>query len=76
MAFVYRSTRTNFSDRNKISIGPGEYNEEFSKTQGRLLHKNNLKYSTIIKNSKNPLIIPFNTTSKRSKLFEGNNLVG
>ena len=73
MAFVYRSTRTNFSDRNKISIGPGEYNEEFSKTQGRLLHKNNLKYSTIIKNSKNPLIIPFNTTSKRSKLFEGNN---
>ena len=73
MAFVYRSTRTNFSDRNRISIGPGEYDAELSKTQGRLLHKNNMKYSTIIKNSNNPQIIPFNTTSQRSKLFEGNN---
>ena len=73
MAFVYRSTRTNFSDRNRISIGPGEYDAELSKTQGRLLHKNNMKYSTIIKNANNPQIIPFNTTSQRSKLFEGNN---
>ena len=72
MAFVYRSTRTNFSERNKIAIGPGEYDEELSKTQGRLLHKNNIKYSTIIKNTKTPIIIPFNTTSQRSKMFEGN----
>ena len=71
MAFVFRSTRTNFEDKNKISIGPGEYDEELSKTQGRLLHKNNMKYSTIIKNTKSPIIIPFNTTSQRSKLFEG-----
>ena len=71
MAFVYRSTRTNFQEKNKISIGPGEYDEELSKTQGRLLHKNNMKYSTIIKNTKAPIIIPFNTTSQRSKLFEG-----
>ena len=66
MAFVYRSTRTNFQERNRISIGPGEYDEEFSKTQGRLLHMNNLKYSTIMKNTKTPVIIPFNTTSQRS----------
>ena len=71
MAFVYRSTKTNFQEKNKISIGPGEYDEELSKTQGRLLHKNNMKFSTIIKNTKTPIIIPFNTTSKRSKLFEG-----
>ena len=73
MAFVYRSSRENISERNKISLGPGEYDEEFSKTQGRLLHKNNIKYSTMIKNTKKPLIIPFNTTSQRSKLFEGDN---
>ena len=73
MAFVYRSNRTNFQERNGLSIGPGEYDEELSKTQGRLLHKNNLKYSTIINNKKNPIIIPFNTTSQRSKLFEGDN---
>ncbi len=73
MAFVYRSTRTNFQERNRISIGPGEYDEEFSKTQGRLLHMNNLKYSTIMKNTKTPVIIPFNTTSQRSKLFDGDN---
>ena len=52
MAFVYRSSRENISERNKISLGPGEYDEEFSKTQGRLLHKNNIKYSTMIKNIK------------------------
>ena len=72
MAFVYRSNRTNYSERNKISIGPGEYDEELSKTQGRLLHKNNIKYSTIMKKTKTPIIIPFNTTSHRSKMFEGN----
>ena len=71
MAFVYRSNRENITERNRISLGPGEYDEEFSKTQGRLLHKNSMKYSTIIKNTKKPLIIPFNTTSQRSKLFEG-----
>jgi hypothetical protein len=71
MAFVYRSSRENITERNRISLGPGEYDEEFSKTQGRLLHKNSMKYSTIIKNTKKPLIIPFNTTSQRSKLFEG-----
>ena len=73
MAFVYRSNRTNFQERNKISIGPGEYDEELSKTQGRLLHKNNLKYSTMLKNTKNPVIVPFNTTSHRSNLFDGDN---
>ena len=73
MAFVYRSNRTNFQERNKISIGPGEYDEELSKTQGRLLHKNNLKFSTMLKNTKSPVIVPFNTTSQRSNLFEGDN---
>ena len=72
MAFVFRSNRTNYSEKNKISIGSGEYDEELSKTQGRLLHKNNIKYSTILKNTKTPIIIPFNTTSHRSKMFEGN----
>ena len=75
MAFVYRSDRTNLLDKKKIALGPGEYNEELSKTQGRLLHKNHMKYSIIMKNSK-PTIIPFNTTSKRSKLFEGDNIPG
>jgi hypothetical protein len=73
MAFVYRSNRTNFQEISRFSIGPGEYDEEFSKTQGRLLHKNNLKYSNIIKKKKAPILIPFNTTSQRSKLFEGDN---
>lgn len=72
MAFVFRSDKTNLIERNKISIGPGEYDEELSKTQGRQLHKNNIKYSTILKNAKTPIIIPFNTTSQRSKMFEGN----
>ena len=76
MAFVYRSDRTNNSEKNKISIGPGEYNEELSKTQGRLLHQNHMKYSSVMKNNKKPLIVPFNTTSKRSKLFDGDNLPG
>lgn len=75
MAFVYRSDRTNLLDKKKIALGPGEYDEELSKTQGRLLHKNHMKYSTMIKNTK-PAIIPFNTTSKRSKLFEGDNMPG
>ena len=75
MAFVYRSDRTNLLDKKKIALGPGEYNEELSKTQGRLLHKNHMKYSIMMKNSK-PSIIPFNTTSKRSKLFEGDNIPG
>lgn len=64
MAFVYRSDRTNLLDKKKIALGPGEYDEELSKTQGRLLHKNHMKYSTMIKNTK-PAIIPFNTTSKK-----------
>ena len=75
MAFVYRSKRENFLGRNKISLGPGEYDEELSKTQGRTLHKNNIKYSTIIKNTKNPIIVPFNTTSQRSKIFDGYNKI-
>ena len=75
MAFVYRSNRENLTERNRISLGPGEYDEEFSKTQGRLLHKNSLKYSTIIKNNKKPLVVPFNTTSQRSKMFEGCNKI-
>ena len=45
MAFVYRSTTRNFLDLKPLSLGPGEYNSEISKTQGRLLHQNNLKYS-------------------------------
>lgn len=68
MAFVYRSTTRNFLDLKPLSLGPGEYNSEISKTQGRLLHQNNLKYSKIIKNQKNPPIIPFNTTSQRSQI--------
>ena len=76
MAFVYRSNRTNISQKNQLSLGPGEYDEELSKTQGRDLHKRNLKYSTILKHRNNPLIIPFNTTSQRSKLFDGDDLPG
>lgn len=76
MAFVYRSNRTNISEKNKTSLGPGEYDEELSKTQGRDLHKKNLKYSTILKHRNNPLIIPFNTTSQRSKLFDGDDTPG
>ena len=68
MAFVYRSTTRTFVNINPLSLGPGEYDPEISKTQGRLLHQNNLKYSKILKNSKNPPIIPFNTTSQRSQI--------
>ena len=76
MAFVYRSDRTNISEKDKITLGPGEYDEELSKTQGRDLRKKNLKYSTILKHRNNPLIIPFNTTSQRSKLFDGDDVPG
>ena len=74
MAFVFRSERNPPYSNN--TVGPGEYDEEFTKTQGRLLHKNNIKYSTIIKNPNQINEIPFNTTSQRSKLFEGDDLPG
>ena len=68
MAFVYRSTARNFLDLKPLSLGPGEYDPEISKTQGRLLHQNGLKFSKILKKPTNPPIIPFNTTSQRSQI--------
>ena len=46
MAFVYRSTsRNKFLDMNPIPLGPGEYDPEISKTEGRLIHQKNMKYT-------------------------------
>ena len=71
MAFVYRSSsRNNFLDLKPLSLGPGEYDAEISKTEGRLLHQNGIKFSKILKNNKHPQIIPFNTTSQRSPLMK------
>ena len=71
MAFVYRSSsRNNFLDLKPLSLGPGEYDSEISKTEGRLLHQNAIKFSKILKNNKQPQIIPFNTTSQRSPLMK------
>ena len=75
MAFVYRSTARNFLDLKPLSLGPGEYDPEISKTQGRLLHNNRLKYSKILKSPKNPPIIPFNTTSLRSQINKIDNYI-
>ena len=67
MAFVYRSTsRNKFLDMNPIPLGPGEYDPEISKTEGRLIHQKNMKYTKVLKKSQSPQIIPFNSTSQRS----------
>ena len=71
MAFVYRSsTRENFLDLKPLPLGPGEYDSEVSKTQAKIIHQNNMKYSKIIKIPKKPLNIPFNTTSQRSQIVK------
>ena len=71
MAFVYRSSsRNNFLDLKPLSLGPGEYDPEISKTEARLLHQNGMKFSKILKNNKQPQIIPFNTTSQRSPIIK------
>ena len=76
MAFVYRSsTRKNFLDLKPLPLGPGEYDSEISKTQGRILHQRNMKYSKILKNKKNPPIIPFNSTSQRSPIIKFDNYI-
>ena len=55
MAFVYRSSsRNKFLDMNSIPLGPGEYNPEISKTEGRLIHQQSMKYSKVIKKSQSP----------------------
>ena len=74
MAFVYRGySRNKFLDLNPISLGPGEYDPEASKIEGKLIHQNNMKFSKVITNHKNPQIIPFNTTSQRSTLVKFDN---
>ena len=74
MAFVYRSSsRDKFLDMNPIPLGPGQYNPEISKTEGRLKHQKGMKFSKIIKNSHSPQIIPFNTTSQRSQIIKFDN---
>jgi len=71
MAFVYRSTsRNKFLDMNPIPLGPGEYDPELSKTEGRLIHEKNLKYTKVLKKSQRPNIIPFNSTSQRSSIMK------
>ena len=71
MAFVYRSSsRNKFLDMNPIPLGPGEYNPEISKTEGRLIHQQSMKYSKVIKKSQSPQIIPFNSTSQRSPIVK------
>ena len=74
MAFVYRSSsRDKFLDMNPIPLGPGQYNPEISKTEGRLKHQKGMKFSKIIKISHSPQIIPFNTTSQRSQIIKFDN---
>ena len=76
MAFVYRSsTRQNFLDLKPLPLGPGEYDEEISKTEARLLHQRNMKYSKVLKSKKKPPIIPFNSTSKRSSILKFDNYI-
>ena len=76
MAFVYRSsTRQNFLDLRPLPLGPGEYDEEISKTEARLLHQRNMKYSKVLKTKKKPPIIPFNSTSKRSSILKFDNYI-
>ena len=76
MAFVYRSsTRQNFLDLKPLPLGPGEYDEEISKTEARLLHQRNMKYSKVLKTKKKPPIIPFNSTSKRSSILKFDNYI-
>ena len=76
MAFVYRSsTRENFLDLKPLPLGPGEYDSEVSKTQAKIIHQNNMKYSKIIKIPKKPLNIPFNTTSQRSQIVKLDNYI-
>ena len=76
MAFVYRSsTRQNFLDLRPLPLGPGEYDEEISKTEARLLHQRNMKYSKVLKSKKKPPIIPFNSTSKRSSILKFDNYI-
>ena len=71
MAFVYRSTsRNKFLDMNPIPLGPGEYDPEISKTEGRLIHQKNMKYTKVLKKSQSPQIIPFNSTSQRSPIMK------
>ena len=76
MAFVYRSsTRQNFLDLKPLPLGPGEYDEEISKTEARLLHQRNMKYSKVLKSKKKPQLIPFNSTSKRSSILKFDNYI-
>ena len=71
MAFVYRSTsRNKFLDMNPIPLGPGEYDPEISKTEGRLIHQKNMKYTKVLKKSQSPQMIPFNSTSQRSPIMK------
>ena len=71
MAFVYRSSsRNTFLDLKPLSLGPGEYDPDISKTEARLLHENGIKFSKILKNNKQPQMIPFNTTSQRSPIVK------
>ena len=76
MTFVNRSsTRQNFLDLRPLPLGPGEYDEEISKTEARLLHQRNMKYSKVLKSKKKPPIIPFNSTSKRSSILKFDNYI-
>ena len=76
MAFVYRSSpRDNFLDLRPLPLGPGEYESEITKSQARVLHQNNMKYSKILKNPKNHPVIPFNSTSQRSSILKPDNYI-
>ena len=77
MAFVTRSERKlNNNIEGITKIGPGEYENEETKLEARILHKMSNVYTHISKKNSMEINIPFNSTCGRTSLIKRNNNPG
>ena len=77
MAFVTRSERKlNNNTEGITKIGPGEYENEVTKLEARILHKISNIYTHISKKNSMEINIPFNSTCGRTSLIKNNNNPG
>ena len=77
MAFVTRSERIIKNDiGNNTNLGPGEYENEETKKEARLLHKISNIYTHMSKKNNLEIKIPFNSTCSRDSLTKTNNIPG
>ena len=77
MAFVTRSERKIKNEiDNNINLGPGQYENEETKKEARLLHKISNIYTHMSKKNNLKINIPFNSTCVRETLTKTNNIPG